>query len=209
MRCVGRNLTFGARCSLLAPVKGVFSSVASSYDLMNDAMSLGIHRLWKNHYVAKADPGSKAGMVCLDVAGGTGDIAVRLLDHAREKWGRRDIEVKVVDINENMLEEGRKRMMNTMYHGSASLLRRFGSRRRVLNLCSAPQPIKSPSNKATLNPSLPFPLTLSTSTPSPLGSAIALISTGYSLRRIEYSSQGESCPCSSSPKCQIRSSPSE
>jgi 2-methoxy-6-polyprenyl-1,4-benzoquinol methylase len=51
-------------------VKGVFSSVASSYDVMNDAMSLGIHRLWKDHFVKKMNPNGN--MKCLDVAGGTG-----------------------------------------------------------------------------------------------------------------------------------------
>jgi 2-methoxy-6-polyprenyl-1,4-benzoquinol methylase len=52
------------------PVGSVFSSVASSYDVMNDAMSLGIHRLWKDHYVSKLNP--RGDMKCLDVAGGTG-----------------------------------------------------------------------------------------------------------------------------------------
>ena len=59
-------------------VGGVFSSVASSYDLMNDAMSLGIHRLWKNRFVDMLDP--RGGIRCLDVAGGPGDIATGLLD---------------------------------------------------------------------------------------------------------------------------------
>lgn len=55
---------------------------------------------------------------CLDVAGGTGDIALRLLDRAREKFGSRDIEVEVVDLNENMLHEGRKRVAQTLYYNS-------------------------------------------------------------------------------------------
>ncbi|POW22397.1 hypothetical protein PSHT_01334 [Puccinia striiformis] len=59
----------------------VFSSVASSYDIMNDAMSLGIHRLWKDHYVKSLDP--HGDIRCLDVAGGTADIGLRILDHAR------------------------------------------------------------------------------------------------------------------------------
>ncbi|KAK4054446.1 2-hexaprenyl-6-methoxy-1,4-benzoquinone methyltransferase [Microbotryomycetes sp. JL201] len=96
-------------------VRGVFSSVASKYDVMNDAMSLGIHRLWKDHYVAKMDP--HGGIRCLDVAGGTGDIAIRLLDHARTKWADRDTHVQVLDINPEMLEEGKKRFAQTMYHG--------------------------------------------------------------------------------------------
>ncbi|KAK4699987.1 hypothetical protein P7C70_g6263, partial [Phenoliferia sp. Uapishka_3] len=96
-------------------VKGVFSSVASSYDVMNDAMSLGIHRLWKDHYVQKMNP--HGGMKCLDVAGGTGDIAIRLLDHARDRHGDRETSVRVLDINPEMLEEGKKRFAKTMYHG--------------------------------------------------------------------------------------------
>lgn len=62
----------GTRLTLLfpTPVGGVFSSVASSYDVMNDAMSLGIHRLWKDHFVSKLDP--RGGINVLDVAGGTG-----------------------------------------------------------------------------------------------------------------------------------------
>ena len=51
-------------------VGGVFSSVASSYDMMNDAMSLGIHRLWKDRFVRMLNP--RSGINCLDVAGGTG-----------------------------------------------------------------------------------------------------------------------------------------
>lgn len=106
-------------------VKGVFSSVASSYDVMNDAMSLGIHRLWKDDFVAKLNPGNaKVGVQtrCIDVAGGTGDIALRILDWAREEHGDRDLRVDVVDINPDMLEEGRKRFRRTMYHNSEPCL---------------------------------------------------------------------------------------
>lgn len=100
-------------------VRGVFSSVASSYDVMNDAMSFGIHRLWKDHYVSKLDP--QGGLKCLDVAGGTGDIAMRILDHARTKYGDRDTSVAMLDINPEMLQEGKKRFAQTMYHNSAFL----------------------------------------------------------------------------------------
>ena len=58
-------------------VQGVFASVASRYDLMNDAMSLGIHRLWKDAMLDWLAP--RPGMRLLDVAGGTGDIAFRFL----------------------------------------------------------------------------------------------------------------------------------
>lgn len=81
-------------------VRGVFDSVASRYDLMNDAMSFGMHRLWKRSFVEMADV--RPGMHCLDVAGGTGDIAFRL-----RKSGAG--QVTVCDINYNMLAEGQKR----------------------------------------------------------------------------------------------------
>jgi len=78
----------------------VFSSVAKRYDLMNDLMSLGVHRFWKRHFVATC--GIRSGQRLLDLAGGTGDIA-RL---ARE----RGAEVVVADINREMLTTGRSRM---------------------------------------------------------------------------------------------------
>jgi len=83
-------------------VHGVFSSVATRYDVMNDAMSLGVHRLWKDAMLDWLAP--RPGAACLDVAGGTGDIAFRLID--RMKGGGR---VTVLDLTEAMLVEGRKR----------------------------------------------------------------------------------------------------
>ena len=82
-------------------VHGVFSSVASKYDVMNDAMSLGIHRLWKDAMMDWLAP--RAGQRLLDVAGGTGDIAFRFLKRA----GRG--EAVVLDMTEDMLIEGQKR----------------------------------------------------------------------------------------------------
>lgn len=99
-------------------MKGVFSAVASKYDLMNDAMSLGVHRLWKDDYVSALKPGSKGPMKCLDVAGGTGDIALRILDYARETYADRETTVDVADINPEMLKEGFTRFKKTMYHNS-------------------------------------------------------------------------------------------
>lgn len=101
-------------------VKNVFDSVASSYDLMNDATSFGVHRLWKDTFVSSLNPGRKGPMRCLDVAGGTGDIALRILDHARERYADRETSVDVVDINGQMLKEGFKRFKKTMYHNSKS-----------------------------------------------------------------------------------------
>lgn len=106
-------------------VRGVFSNVAEKYDLMNDAMSLGVHRLWKDAYVSGLDPGRRGALKCLDVAGGTGDIALRILDHAREKYADREAEVTVLDINPEMLKEGFKRFKKTMYHNSQFSVLRF------------------------------------------------------------------------------------
>jgi len=88
-----------------ALVRGVFESVAGRYDLMNDLMSGGIHRLWKREMVAwlKARPGS----TILDVAGGTGDIAMRILDRLKG-----DGRVVVVDATAAMLAVGRDRMID-------------------------------------------------------------------------------------------------
>ncbi|MBW0481158.1 hypothetical protein O181_020873 [Austropuccinia psidii MF-1] len=103
----------------------VFSSVASSYDLMNDAMSLGIHRLWKDHFVKSLDP---CGQIhCLDVAGGTADIGLRILDHARLVHSNRDVKVTILDINPKMLEEGQKKVNQTMYYGGNQIGFKLGN----------------------------------------------------------------------------------
>jgi|ERR1051326_6241712 demethylmenaquinone methyltransferase/2-methoxy-6-polyprenyl-1,4-benzoquinol methylase len=80
----------------------VFSSVARRYDLMNDLMSGGIHRLWKDAMVEWLNP--RPGMRVLDVAGGTGDIAFRIAELARARGG--EAEISVCDINFDMLTEG-------------------------------------------------------------------------------------------------------
>jgi demethylmenaquinone methyltransferase / 2-methoxy-6-polyprenyl-1,4-benzoquinol methylase len=91
-------------------VKEVFSSVAARYDLMNDLMSAGVHRIWKDAMVEWLNP--RPGWKTLDVAGGTGDIAFRIVDMARqrnEKTGGGDAAVTVCDINAQMLGEGVRR----------------------------------------------------------------------------------------------------
>ncbi|HQU69762.1 MAG TPA: bifunctional demethylmenaquinone methyltransferase/2-methoxy-6-polyprenyl-1,4-benzoquinol methylase UbiE [Albidovulum sp.] len=82
-------------------VHGVFTRVASRYDLMNDLMSAGVHRLWKDAMMDWLAP--RAGQRLLDVAGGTGDIAFRFLGRAPEA------RATVLDMTESMLIEGRKR----------------------------------------------------------------------------------------------------
>lgn len=61
-------------------------------------------------------------MKCIDVAGGTGDIALRILDHAREKYYDRETTVDIADINAEMLKEGYRRFKKTMYHNSMSCI---------------------------------------------------------------------------------------
>ena len=82
-------------------VGGVFSNVASSYDVMNDAMSGGMHRLWKDRFVRLVKP--REGEDILDMTGGTGDIAFRLQD--------RGANVTVADINPEMLAVGMERAL--------------------------------------------------------------------------------------------------
>jgi ubiquinone/menaquinone biosynthesis C-methylase UbiE len=94
---------------------------------MNDASSLGVHRLWKDTFVSGLKPGRKGAIRCIDVAGGTGDIALRILDHARENYADRETTVEVVDINGQMLKEGFRRFKKTMYHNSEFLCLIFSS----------------------------------------------------------------------------------
>ncbi len=85
-------------------VIGVFDSVATKYDIMNDLMSGGVHRLWKDSFVRRIRP--RSNQKFLDVAGGTGDIAFRI----RKKAPGADI--TICDLNPNMLDVGRDRAMN-------------------------------------------------------------------------------------------------
>ena len=107
---------------------------------MNDLMSLGIHRLWKDHFVSSLNPGSHTyttpfmkpsgisgasdsipGWKCLDIAGGTGDIAFRILEHANKVNRSPNTSVTISDINPDMLAEGRKRSLETPWARSANL----------------------------------------------------------------------------------------
>ncbi|XP_066597951.1 2-methoxy-6-polyprenyl-1,4-benzoquinol methylase, mitochondrial [Prorops nasuta] len=90
-------------------VYSVFENVANSYDLMNDAMSLGIHRIWKDIFIQELAP--THGSNLLDAAGGTGDIAFRYLNYLKNTPNPRNSPsyVTVSDINENMLDVGKAR----------------------------------------------------------------------------------------------------
>jgi demethylmenaquinone methyltransferase/2-methoxy-6-polyprenyl-1,4-benzoquinol methylase len=85
-------------------VDQVFHRVANRYDLMNDLMSAGLHRLWKDALVAWLNPPGRTGWRLLDVAGGTGDIAFRVVEASGSK-----AHATVLDINGSMLEVGRER----------------------------------------------------------------------------------------------------
>ena len=94
-------------------VDGVFTSVASKYDVMNDLMSLGIHRLWKRHFVATS--GVRAGDTVLDLAGGTGDIAIAM----SRAVGAKGV-VLLSDFNAAMLREGRDRLLDAGVVGNVA-----------------------------------------------------------------------------------------
>ena len=120
-----------------AAVRGVFDSVADQYDLMNDLMSGGVHRLWKNHLIRKIRP--RAGLSYLDVAGGTGDIAFKIkesIDSLSKAQARRratpaqnsqpdasrpaacghgDTQITLCDLNWDMLRVGRDRAVDKGY----------------------------------------------------------------------------------------------
>ena len=91
-------------------VRGVFDSVAWRYDLMNDLMSGGLHRLWKDAAAARLNP--QPGEIIVDCAGGTGDMALRfmrLAEAARQRRGGAAARVTVIDYNERMIAAGRAR----------------------------------------------------------------------------------------------------
>ncbi|KAJ4709280.1 2-methoxy-6-polyprenyl-1,4-benzoquinol methylase, mitochondrial [Melia azedarach] len=112
-------------------VGNVFSSVASSYDLMNDLMSGGLHRLWKDRLVSMLNP--FPGMKHLDVAGGTGDVAFRILEtvNSIKRRALQDVlldelqeetRIYICDINPNMLNVGKERALERGLAGDKSLV---------------------------------------------------------------------------------------
>ena len=95
-------------------VKGVFDSVASRYDIMNDLMSAGLHRLWKRHTVHKA--AARPGHSVLDLAGGTGDLALKFARIVGPEG-----HVVLADINAAMLERGRERLVDAGVAGNLTI----------------------------------------------------------------------------------------
>lgn len=95
-------------------VKGVFDSVATRYDIMNDLMSGGLHRLWKRRTIEQA--GARKGHVVLDLAGGTGDLAQAFANRVGPEG-----HVVLADINAAMLRQGRRRLVDAGVAGNLSL----------------------------------------------------------------------------------------
>ncbi|KAK5653326.1 hypothetical protein OQA88_9017 [Cercophora sp. LCS_1] len=109
-------------------VAGVFTSVAESYDRMNDLMSFGWHRIWKDHFVRTLNPGftplasdPSAPQHILDIAGGTGDIAFRMLHTAHILNSNPSVRVTISDINPAMLTVGKQRSQSLPASQQAAL----------------------------------------------------------------------------------------
>ena len=98
-------------------VDAVFHRVANRYDLMNDLMSGGLHRLWKDATVAWLNPPRRAGWTVLDVAGGTGDVAFRIVDASAG-----NASATVLDINGSMLAVGRERAAKRHLEGNVDFV---------------------------------------------------------------------------------------
>jgi len=114
-----RTVDFGfetvARADKAERVRSVFASVAPKYDVMNDLMSFGVHRLWKQFTLSLT--GLRPGGSALDVAGGTGDLAAGMLRQVG-KSGR----VVLSDVNPKMLEIGRDRLLDKGFVGNVECL---------------------------------------------------------------------------------------
>jgi demethylmenaquinone methyltransferase/2-methoxy-6-polyprenyl-1,4-benzoquinol methylase len=101
-----RDVDAGEKAGL---VRGVFDSVASRYDVMNDVMSVGVHRVWKDMAAARLNP--QPGETIIDCAGGTGDMARRfakLAGNARKRRGGDPARIMIMDYNAEMITAGRK-----------------------------------------------------------------------------------------------------
>ncbi|KAI8894597.1 UbiE/COQ5 methyltransferase [Globomyces pollinis-pini] len=95
-------------------VRQVFKSVANNYDTMNDLMSVGVHRLWKDELISQISPSHNTKL--LDVAGGTGDIAFRFMESVKKQYGSEmESSVRIIDINPDMLNVGRERQKQFGY----------------------------------------------------------------------------------------------
>jgi ubiquinone/menaquinone biosynthesis methyltransferase len=150
-------------------VKSVFSSVASNYDIMNDLMSAGMHRLWKDTFVSKVNAGANAAL--LDVAGGTGDIAVRL--HKRT-----GATVTICDINEQMLRAGQDRQFDK------------GETAELRWLCGNAESLPLPDNSVDVY-TIAFGLRNVTDIPKALTEAHRVLKVGGQFLCLEFSKVSE------------------
>ena len=150
-------------------VKSVFSSVASNYDIMNDFMSAGLHRLWKDTFVSKVHADADATL--LDVAGGTGDIAVRL--HKRT-----GATVNVCDINEQMLRAGQDRQFDK------------GETAKLRWLCGNAESLPLPDNSVDVY-TIAFGLRNVTDIPKALKEAYRVLKIGGQFLCLEFSKVNE------------------
>jgi len=100
-------------------VKSIFDNVSTNYDMMNDAMSFGIHRIWKSNFVEKLSHSIGPEMRFLDMAGGTGDIAFRIIEASKNIIEKSDqakgFKITVGDINEEMLQVGKRKALDLGY----------------------------------------------------------------------------------------------
>ena len=101
-------------------VNNVFSNVADKYDLMNDLMSFGLHRLWKDEFIRQI-PNLNSHI--LDVASGSGDIALKLAKKARDRGN--NISVTLSDINEEMLKQAKKKAIDLNLFQNLKYFNRF------------------------------------------------------------------------------------
>jgi demethylmenaquinone methyltransferase/2-methoxy-6-polyprenyl-1,4-benzoquinol methylase len=152
-------------------VRGVFDRVARRYDLMNDLMSVGVHRVWKDMAAARLNP--QPGETIVDCAGGTGDIARRLARLARRAQQRRggdDARIVVVDYNAEMVAAGRRR------GGEAEIAWAVGDAQRL--------PLKDASADAYV---IAFGLRNVTDIPGALGEARRVLRPGGRFLCLEFS----------------------
>ena len=129
-------------------VDDVFHKVAGRYDVMNDLMSFGLHRVWKDILVAKVRPSPRRPFAHVDVAGGTGDVALRVAEA-----GSPLTTVTLVDVNGDMLRVAEERAAKRSLPGRLSSWR--ATRKRCLWPICASTPIRSRSASATCRESKP------------------------------------------------------
>ncbi|KAK4190909.1 ubiE/COQ5 methyltransferase family-domain-containing protein [Podospora australis] len=141
-------------------VAGVFTSVAESYDRMNDLMSFGWHRIWKDHFVSTLNPGfsplsgsSPSGpQHILDIAGGTGDIAFRMLHHAHVVNANPSVRVTISDINRAMLSVGKARATTDLPASQQEALSFVEANAENLSQTRPLQPILSETEQTFFDP---------------------------------------------------------